>query len=57
LGELEVARRVGKSEHFAVVACMVLESAELVESQAVSIEMHDCVESARGASESKLRDG
>jgi hypothetical protein len=57
LGELEVARRVGKSEHHAVVACMVLESGELVEPQAFSIEVHDGVESARGASESRLRAG
>jgi hypothetical protein len=57
LGELEAVPRVGKSEHHAVVACVVLESGELVESQAVSIEVHDGFESARGASESKLRDG
>jgi hypothetical protein len=57
LGELKVVRRVGTSEHHAVVACMVLESGELVESHAVSIEVHEGFESARGASESKLRDG
>jgi hypothetical protein len=57
LGELEAVPRVGKSEHHAVVACMVLESGELVDSQAVSIGVHDGFESARGASESKLSDG
>jgi hypothetical protein len=36
---------------------MVLESGELVEPQALSIEVHDGFEWARGASESKLRDG
>jgi hypothetical protein len=36
---------------------MVLESGELVEPEAVSIEVHDGVASVRGASESKLRDG